>query len=318
MRPKVFAATSSAWVLPSLLGPVASGLLTEHIGWRWVFLGLVPFVLIGSVLLLPVLQTLHRPATVSARDGGRLLRALAVAVGLGVVEAAGQHGYSTVLLGVLPGLLLLGWGIVGLVPAGTFRAAPGVAAPVAIRSLAAGAFFGVEATVPLMLTVQHGDGPLLAGVPLTIAGITWALGSWRHGRIPGDDDRARARMAQLGFLMIGVAAAIVAVVSQRDVPPWPIYVGWALAGGGAGMVMPAASTLLLRHTTDADRGTHSASLQLGDTTTGALTTGFTGVLIAAAAAGSISYGAAFAVADVTMLIIAVIGVSAAARAGVKD
>ncbi|MGN6610030.1 MAG: MFS transporter [Jatrophihabitans sp.] len=314
LRPRVFAATSSAWVLPSLLGPVASGLLTEHVGWRWVFLGLVPFVLVGTALLWPVLEAMHRPPVASARDGRRLVRATAVAVGVSAVEAAGQHGWSPVLVLVVPGLALLAWGVVALVPPGTFRAAQGVAAAVTMRGLAAGAFFGVEATVPLMLQVQHGYGPLLAGVPLTMAGLTWALGSWWHGRIPGDADARRSHLAQLGFVCIGVAGVVIAVVSQRAIDPWPVYVTWAVAGAGAGMVMPAASVLLLRHTTDADRGAHSASLQLADTTTGALSTGFAGVLIAAAAAGSVSYGAAFAVSDAVMAAIAVVGVAAASRA----
>ena len=79
------------------------------------------------------------------------------------------------------------------------------------------------------------------------------------------------------------------------------------------MTMPASSVLLLRHTTDADRGTHSASLQLADTTSSALTTGLAGVLVAAAAAGNVSYGTAFAVADLVMVAIAGVGILAAAR-----
>ncbi len=45
LQPKVFIATSGAWLLPSLVGPLVSGTLTQHASWRWVFLGLVPFVL---------------------------------------------------------------------------------------------------------------------------------------------------------------------------------------------------------------------------------------------------------------------------------
>ena len=59
LRPKVFVATSGAWLLPSLLGPLISGVLTQHVSWRWVFLGLLPFVLIGVALLVPVLRRLH-------------------------------------------------------------------------------------------------------------------------------------------------------------------------------------------------------------------------------------------------------------------
>ena len=47
LRPKLFAAISTAWVVPSLVGPVVSGWVTENLSWRWVFLGLLPFTLVG-------------------------------------------------------------------------------------------------------------------------------------------------------------------------------------------------------------------------------------------------------------------------------
>jgi len=83
LRPKIFTAISSAWVLPSLLGPVVSGTLSQHASWRWVFLGLIPLVIVGAGLLVPVLR---RMDAVAARgplaDPGRVLRAVAAAVGL--------------------------------------------------------------------------------------------------------------------------------------------------------------------------------------------------------------------------------------------
>src|SRR4051812_14046560 len=57
LRPALFAATSSAWVVPSLIGPAVSGLLTQHASWRWVFLGLLPFALLAAALLGPILRT---------------------------------------------------------------------------------------------------------------------------------------------------------------------------------------------------------------------------------------------------------------------
>ena len=37
LRPKVFAAFSAGWVVPSMVGPALSGLIVQHLGWRWVF-----------------------------------------------------------------------------------------------------------------------------------------------------------------------------------------------------------------------------------------------------------------------------------------
>lgn len=315
LRPRVFTATSSAWVVPSLLGPVASGALTEHVGWRWVFLGLVPVVVVSAALLSTVLRELHRPAAYVPRDNRRLARALVVGVGVAGVEATGQHTSALALVGIAASVAAVAWGVGPLVPAGTFRAAPGVAAPVAMRGLIAGAFFGIEAAVPLMLTVQHGFSAFESGVPLTLAGLSWALGAWWQGRVPGEDDQRRLRLARSGYLLIVAAAVLVAIASQRHLPAWPIYPAWTLAGAGAGLAMPVSAVMLLRHTTDAQRGADSAALQLSDTTCGGLTTGLAGVLIAAAAAGALAYGTAFALLDGAMVAVALLGVLATRRAG---
>jgi MFS family permease len=39
-RPRMFTYISTAWVLPSFVGPPASAWLTEHLSWHWVFLDL--------------------------------------------------------------------------------------------------------------------------------------------------------------------------------------------------------------------------------------------------------------------------------------
>src|SRR5215204_1661022 len=38
LRPRLFGAISAAWVLPALVGPLISGLVTAHLTWRLVFL----------------------------------------------------------------------------------------------------------------------------------------------------------------------------------------------------------------------------------------------------------------------------------------
>src|SRR4029453_6477086 len=44
LRPRGFAVLSTAWVVPGLIGPAVSALVAERVGWRWVFLGLLPLV----------------------------------------------------------------------------------------------------------------------------------------------------------------------------------------------------------------------------------------------------------------------------------
>ena len=58
VQPAVFGLMSSAWVLPALIGPPVAGLLTDLLSWHWVFLGLVPFVLVAVALVVPAVRRL--------------------------------------------------------------------------------------------------------------------------------------------------------------------------------------------------------------------------------------------------------------------
>ena len=42
LRPQMFATLSTAWVIPGVIGPAIAGIIGETIGWRFVFLGLLP------------------------------------------------------------------------------------------------------------------------------------------------------------------------------------------------------------------------------------------------------------------------------------
>ncbi|HZC69759.1 MAG TPA: MFS transporter [Jatrophihabitans sp.] len=316
VRPRVFAATSSAWVVPSLVGPVVSGALAQHATWRWVFLGLVPFVLIGGVLLVPVLRSLHVAAEPGAlARPSRLVRAAAVAAGVAALEQAGQHPSPVSGAVAVAGLAALVWGIRPLLPAGTFRVQPGVAAPIAMRGILAGAFFGIEAVVPLTLTLQHGYGATIAALPLTCAGFSWATGAWWQGRV---DDTAgpqrRIVLIRTGFALITAAGVLMALAANPALPGWLAYPAWLLAGLGAGLSMSSVGLLMLKYTTDADRGADSAALQLSDATASALTTGLAGVLVAAAARGVIGSTTGFVCLDLAMSGVAVVGVLVAGRA----
>jgi MFS family permease len=316
LRPSVFAATSSAWVIPALVGPGVAGALTQHLSWRWVFLGLAPFVLVGAVLLVPVLRSLH-PSVERSRlaDPRRLLRAAGVAAGIAALEQAGQHP-SLLSAGLaVVGIAVLAWGILPLLPVGTLRVRPGVAAPIAIRGLLAGAFFGIEVVVPLSLNLQHGYGATLAGLPLTCAGFSWTAGSWIQSRANDSaGPEARIRLMRSGFGLVAVAAVIMALASVPEFPAWLAFVAWALAGLGAGLTMSSASVLTLKYTTDADRGADSAALQLSDATASALTTGVAGVFVAAAARGAIGATAGFVTLDLLRGGVALIGVLVVGRA----
>ncbi|WP_091672311.1 MFS transporter [Amycolatopsis marina] len=283
-RPVVYAANAAAWVLPAVLGPPIAGLLTEHVGWRWVFLGLTPFVLLGAGLLVVVVRRLGPPPAESqgTRRAG-VLAALAAAAGVTALTWAAQHPSPEALGYGLAGLVVLGIALRGLLPSGTLRARPGLPTVVASRALIAASFAGIEAFIPLTMSAVHGYGPAAAGLPLTVSAIGWSAGSVLQGRYP---DWSRERLLRSGFFLVATALALFAVVSQPWAPGWLVYVVSLFAGAGMGIAMPAISLLLLRFSTERERGFNTSAMQLGDWMGSAMTIGLGGVLLAGLASAT--------------------------------
>src|SRR3954470_10562976 len=85
IRPRMFAILSTAWIVPGLLGPGLSSTVSNAVGWRWVFLGLVPLAVVAGTIALRSLRSLEIVG--GARTESRLGRALRVAGGAGLVLA---------------------------------------------------------------------------------------------------------------------------------------------------------------------------------------------------------------------------------------
>lgn len=311
IRPRIFAALATAWIVPGLVGPVIAGWITERLSWRWVFGGLAPLVAIGGLMMLPSLRQLRRHTASGARsDRKRLPYAVLTAFGIaGVANLGARQNLPTLGLAVL-GLAGVVLGLHRLLPAGTVSFRAGVPAAVAFRGVLAGIFFGMESIVPLTLSVQHGYSPTLSGLPLMLTSITWAAGSQIQGRARKVN---RALLVGLGLVLMAMAGVGMALVALRITPGWAAFVSWPLAGLGAGFALTSTSVVMLEFTNDADRGSDSASLQLADSSAGALCTAFSGALVAAAAHGQVSYGLGLSTVFVAMACLAMLAVARASR-----
>ena len=276
-RPAVFGLLAAAWVIPSLVGPTAAGLVTEHAGWRWVFLGIAPFAVLGVLLLLPAIRTL--PAAADSPGPARrgvAPAAVATAFGISALSWAAQHpSLGTLWLG-LAGLAALVPALRVLMPRGTFTARPGLPATVLARGVLAGAFFGVEAYVPLVLTSVHGFSPALAGVPLTVGACGWAAAShWqgRHVAIP------RPVLVRAGLTSLAIGLAGTALAGPHWGTGWLILPFWLVAGASMGLAYPSISVLGLDYAAPRDRGFVSSALQVADMTMSAAMVGLGGVML---------------------------------------
>ena len=279
-RAAVFGLLAAAWVVPSLVGPTAAGLITEHIGWRWVFLGIAPFALLGVLLLTPVIRKLpdvERDAPESTPRRGLGVAAVATAFGIAAITWAAQHpSLGTLVLGVA-GVAALVPALRVLMPRGTFTARPGLPATVLMRGVLAGAFFGVEAYVPLTLTAVHGFSPAMSGIPLTVGAIGWASASHWQGRHP---DLDRARLIRVGLLALAAGLGLMALVGTDWGLAWLVLPFWLVAGTAMGLSYPSISVLSLDYAAPRDRGFVSAALQVNDMTFAAVTVGLGGVMLA--------------------------------------
>ena len=309
LRPRVFAAMSSAWVLPSILGPALAGWLADAYSWRWIFLGTLPLI-VPSVLLM---RSALAPSAGTGRrlHGRRLWQAAGAAAGAAGLQYAGTAGIGPVtLLVAAAGVVLLVPTVPRLLPRGALRLARGLPTVIAMRGLLAGAFFGTQTFLPLMLVTQRGIGTAAAGLGLTGSAVGWAAGSWFQGR---QTALSRATLVRVGALL--VAGGIVGVVLAL-VPALPVLLaalGWTVAGLGMGLGMASISVLLLELSTPEEQGVNSAALQLSDSL-GAIALVVVGGAVFAA--GHVAPGqdaAVFLTMFAVMAAVALLGAAAAPR-----
>ncbi|MGH3303139.1 MAG: MFS transporter [Streptosporangiaceae bacterium] len=305
LRARMMAVLSTAWVLPGLAGPAVSAAVASLLGWRWVFLGLLPLVAVTGALAMPALIRLgKRPQ--AAGDGGqgpatqhKLTLGVAAAAGAGLILAGLTltAGSGQVILG--PAVLVLGLAVTGpslrrLLPAGTFAARPGLPAVILCRGLLAFTFFGADAYVTLTITTVRHHSLALAGVAVTGAAVAWTAGAWLQSRL---NSRWEARrLVGLGLVIIVTGLAAMALVL---LPATPVEVGlaaWTVAGFGIGVAYAPIALLMLRQAPAGSEGWASASLSLADVLGTALGIGAGGAAVAAATAHGWPLSAGVAVA----------------------
>ncbi|MEU1785136.1 MFS transporter [Streptomyces sparsogenes] len=319
LRPRALAIISAAYVVPALVGPVLSGTITAHVGWRWVFLGLVPLALACGGALLRALRMSAVPEGTPAGGFRKPLFGLLAGGGVVVLQAggnalvAGRTPLTVLLLGV--GLLALVAGLRELLPQGSTRLRRGVPAVIAVRGLLAGAFYAVESVVPLSLATLHGFGTAAAGLPLLAGAIGWWAGAQAQGRIT---KMTRPSLLRWGLVALACCFVGMAALCLEGAPGWPVYLLWIVGGLGMGVSVPTTGVLVLEQSAEDETGTNSSALQISDVTAAGLGTSAAGVLVGAAEAGHLGFGAGMGVlglAAAAVCAAAAAGASRTARAG---
>ncbi|GAA0431618.1 MFS transporter [Streptomyces luteireticuli] len=327
LRAKILAAFSAAWVVPVLVGPVIAGSVAEQLGWRWVFLAIPVLILLPLAVMLPALRKLPRPEAGGAPDRRRAALALAVAVGAGLLQYAGQGREWLALVPAVAGLALLAPSIVRLLPRGTFRALRGLPSVVLLRGITVGAFLASESFIPLMLVSERGMSATTAGLSLTGGGLTWSLGAYTQSR--SRLEPYRQRLMCLGLVLMAVSIAVVPLVLLDGAPVWLVAASWVVAGYGIGLNVSSSTVLALELSPAGEEGVSSAALQVSEALGNIVLVGVAGVLFGAFGGGTAGEGAhgasdaaaphsAFAAVYVAMAAVAVAGAAVATRLRPKE
>jgi MFS family permease len=331
-KARMLAMTSTAWVVPGLIGPAVAGVITDFAGWRWVFLGLVPLPIIATLLALPVLRRMGRPAQRAANsdDAAALNEAAAgeprqaqgtsaarnaiqLAGGVGLVMAGlGQSAQPLLAVGLaVAGVALAGPAIRRMMPAGTLRAAPGMPAAIVAMCFLNLAFFGVDAFVPLALSELRRQSIVAAGLPLTAATLTWTAGSWVLAQIAGRV--SRRSIASVGLGLVGAGIAVVIVTLLPAVPAFTGIGAWALAGLGIGLAYTTLSLAVLESAPAGQEGKASAAMQVASGLGTAIGTGVGGTIVGSGSAGVSA--ARITIQCGLMIAVALLGAAVALRIG---
>ncbi|MCX5153214.1 MFS transporter [Streptomyces sp. NBC_00291] len=327
LRPAIMAAFAASWVVPSIVGPLAAGTVTEHLGWRWVFLAIPALVVVPLVVAIPAIRrTASGPVAGGepvAFDRRRIRLALGISAGAGLLQYAAQDLRWLSVVPAVAGAALLVPAARGLLPRGTYLARRGLPSVVLLRGVAAGSFIAAESFVPLMLVTQRGLSPTLAGFSLALGGLTWAGGSWVQSK--GRMAPYRERLMVGGMVLVTFAIAAAPTVLLTWVPVWTLALAWAVGCLGMGLVIGSTSVLLLELSAPREAGANSAALQISDALANvvllaaggaafaALGGGTVGAAHAVTSGGASSHPGAFVVVFLPMACVALVGAWVATR-----
>jgi len=280
LRPRMFAALSTAWVLPGLVGPAIATGIAHATSWRWVFGVLVPVAVVAGIMTAPALAQVDRRNPVTEPpplDRRRIGLVAALVVGVGAAFGATDAPPAVAVALAAVGVPLAVWAFRLLEPPGTLRLAAGVPATVAVRGLLTMAFFSGDAYVPLALKDGRGTASWVAGLALTAGAVCWCGGSWVQARLL--ERVGPRRLVGLGTLSL-VAGAALLLVTMGGLPVPIAIVAWGIAAFGVGLSYSPLSVTVLGAAEAGQEGSASAALQLADSLGIALGSGVGGAVIA--------------------------------------
>lgn len=300
LHPSIFAGFAAAWVIPSLIGPFAAGVIAELFSWHWVFLSVVGLVAIAVLMIRPTLTALPKqaPDTTVPWAYSRILWAGAAALAVLLMSLLSELPTIGGALAALAAIVAI---IASrpLLPKGTLQARRGLPSVILLRGLTAAAFFGAEVYLPYLLISDYKYSPTLAGLALTLGALSWALASWLQGRL--SNQLTHVASTTIGSILVVLAILAVFVTALFTLPSAIAITAWVFGGGGMGLMYPRISTMTLAMSTPANQGFNSAAMSISDSMGGALALATTGIVFTSLLNAGLSFAGVYALATVIAL-----------------
>jgi MFS family permease len=240
-------------------GPLVGGLVTETIGWRWLF-GLGVPIAVATVVITRWAVKEHRDEDAHQVDalgvvlvtGAFALIAYAlleapvsgwtepVNVAAFVAGAAGLVAFGVVETRVAHPLLDLGW-----------LRRPPVSGASAAAFCANAAFATVMLYLTLYFQALRGDSPITTGLAFLAFTVPLAAGSLLTGALA--NHRSKAALTFAGMALLAAGTAVLAFI-DRDSAAWIVWLGLALNGVGQAVAFNVTNIVAITSVDDSSDG----------------------------------------------------------------